>query len=229
MEIYLRNKTDWHWNTVSKILNYAKEVMRFGMAEGLIPTRPIVLRVTFIETEHHALKYDHVKKLEEKQWKNKDLQEAADCFLFQCYTGLAYSHMKQFDYKIHLKANNLEEMISLKRAKSPLEGKSYQCKVPLLPAAKRILEKYKYELPVLSNQNYNPYLQLIGEYLDLDYKLTSHIARKTFCSVLYNLGMSIHHIGEWVGHSTAKTTLASYARGEIKAMGESVKGLMYGT
>lgn len=107
---------------------------------------------------------------------------------------LAYGDLKQFNHKIHLKVNNLEELIQLKRAKSPLEGKSYLARVPLLPAAKRILEKYNYELEVLSNQNYNPYLHLIGEYLGLDWTITSHHAKKTFCTVLYNAGMSIHMI-----------------------------------
>lgn len=229
LEIWLRNYTDWHWNTVSKILNFMKEVIKFGMAEGLIPARPIVLRVTFIETEHHALTADQVRVISKKKWKNPDIEKAADCFLFQCYTGLAYGDLKQFDSRIHLKVNNLEEMIQLKRTKSPREGKAYIAKVPLLPAAKRILEKYNYQLPVLSNQNYNPYLHMIGEFLQLDWKLTSHHARKTFCTILYNAGMSIHMIGEWVGHSTAKTTLASYAKGEVVAMGASVKSLGYGT
>lgn len=82
---FLRNKTDWHWNTVSNILNFVKEVVGFGMAEGLIPTRPMVLRVIFIETEHQALNADQVRIIAEREWKNPELHKAVDCFLFQCY------------------------------------------------------------------------------------------------------------------------------------------------
>jgi integrase/recombinase XerD len=229
LETWLRNRTDWHWNTVSKILNFFKEVIRFGMAEGMIPNRPIVFRVSFVATEHHALTADQVRAIAESKWKDPAIQAAVDCFLFQCYTGLAYADLKQFDAKIHLKVNSLTEVIQLRRSKSPKEGKSYLARVPLLPAAKRILEKYNYEMEILSNQNYNPYLHLVGENLGLDWTLTSHAARRTFCTVLFNFGVSIEMIGEWVGHSTAKTTLAHYVRGEADSMRNEVQVLGYGT
>lgn len=229
LELWLRNRTDWHWNTVSKILNFVKEVIRFGMAEGLIATRPLVLRVTFIETEHHALTADQVRQIESMDWKNRDIQAAVDCFLFQCYTGLAYADLRQFKPELHLKVKSLTEVVQLKRAKSPLVGKSYLANVPLLPAAKRILEKYNYRLDVLANQNYNPYLHLVGDRIGLDWTLTSHVARKSFCTILYNAGLSIQMIGEWVGHSTAKTTLAHYAKGEPGSMKKEVQMLGFGT
>lgn len=204
-------------------------MLRFGMGEGLIPTRPLVLRVTYKETEHYALTLSQVKRLDGHTWNNPGLQGAADCLLFQCFTGLAYADLKQFDFRIHLKVNNLEEMIQLKRTKSPAVGKSYECRVPLLPAAKRILEKYDCQLPVLSNQKYNAWLHILGEFLECDFKLTSHIGRKTFCTVLFNLGLDIHQIGEWVGHHTAKTTLGTYVRGETSAMSRQVMNLQYRT
>lgn len=125
--------------------------------------------------------------------------------------------------------NSLEQAIELIRKKSPREGKVFQARLPLLPAARRILEKYNGQLPVISNQRYNPYLKAIGQVLQLDFKLTSHIARKSFCTILFNAGLSVEMIGEWVGHSTAKTTLATYIRGQVGEMEKRVVVLGFGT
>lgn len=229
LEIWVSNYKAWKPNTQSKTLKYFKEVIRYGMAEGLIPSRPLVLRVYTPPTTHKALTKEQLHELTLRTWSSQRIREVKDVFLFQCYTGLSYADVYQFNPELHLKVNSGKEIIELIRAKTPRGGAPYVAKVPLLPAAKRILEKYEYKLPILSNQKYNDHLKAIGEVLNLGFPLTSHVARKTFCTVLANLGVSIEIIAAWVGHATARETLKTYTRYSIDTMEASVQNLGFGT
>lgn len=229
LEIWVSNRPGWKGHSQSKTLKYFKEVIKFGMGEGLIPNRPICLRVVTPRTNHKALTKVQIDFLQDRIWSNQRLQTVVDVFLFQCFTGLAYADAYQFRKDLHLKIENGLEIIELNRMKSPRAGEPYRVKVPLLPAAKRILEKYNYELPILSNQKYNGHLKLIGEFLNLGFQLTSHVSRKTFCSVLANLGLQIEILSAWVGHATVKETLETYTRFAPETMEEKIRDLGYGT
>jgi len=116
----------------------------------------------------------------------------------------------------------------LNRAKSPRGGQPYQVKVPFLPAAKRILVNYNYEIPILSNQKYNDHLKAVGKALKLNFALTSHVSRKTFCTVLANLGMPIDSIAVSVGHATLKQTLKTNIRFTPERTQSNVNNLSFG-
>jgi site-specific recombinase XerD len=55
-------------------------------------------------------------------------------------------------------------------------------KIQILSPAMRILEKYNYKLPVITNQKYNQYLKLVAKYAEIDKPLTSHMARHRISS-----------------------------------------------
>ncbi len=66
-------------------------------------------------------------------------------------------------------------------------------KIPLLPLASQILEKYKdhpkcvnegFLLPILSNQKMNAYLKEIADICGINKELTFHIARHTFATTV---------------------------------------------
>jgi len=89
-------------------------------------------------------------------------------------------------------------------------------KVPLLPAALSILEKYSNDpvciikgkaLPVSTNQKMNAYLKEIAGVCGINKDLTFHTARHTFATtVTLSNGVPIETVSKMLGHTNIKTT-----------------------
>ena len=82
----------------------------------------------------------------------------------------------------------------------------------VLAEGKRILEKYDYELPTLTNQKYNSYLKEVQDICRLNKVLTTHVGRKTYVCYLYQKQVPIEVIATIVGHTNCYTTLKYYAK-----------------
>ncbi|MCD8042290.1 MAG: site-specific integrase [Tannerellaceae bacterium] len=135
----------------------------------------------------------------------ESLERIKDLFLFQCYTGLAYSDLEDFRKDKIVKVNDQEEIHGM-RIKT---GVPYV--VLLLSIAKEILEKYDYQLPVITNQKYNEYLAILIERVGIRKNVTTHTGRHTFGTYLINKGVSIEAIPKIMGHTNMKQSLL-YAR-----------------
>ena len=89
-------------------------------------------------------------------------------------------------------------------------------RVPLLPQAMEIMEKYSqhpkclnenYVLPVLSNQKMNAYLKEIADTCGITKNLTFHLARHTFATtVTLSNGVPIETVSKMLGHKNIKQT-----------------------
>lgn len=119
-----------------------------------------------------------------KVFKIERIGQVRDIFLFSCYAGLDYADVKKLKRKEIVKGVDNELWIHTKRQKTDTNSR-----IPLLPAALRIIDLYKdhpvcsangYLLPVLSNQKMNAYLKEIADLCGIDKELTYHIARHTF-------------------------------------------------
>ena len=150
---------------------------------------------------------EELAAIAEKEFTVERLDKVRDLFLFQCYSGLSYSDMALLhrdDYK--LDATTQQIYIEKTRKKT---GEIFFS--ILLPGAKEILEKYNYELPVLTNQRYNAYLKEIQDVCGIEKTLHSHLGRTTYVCYLNNNNVSTDEIAALVGHSTSKTTIRYYA------------------
>ena len=89
-------------------------------------------------------------------------------------------------------------------------------RIPLLPDAIDILERYKdfpscenadRLLPVLSNQKMNTYLKEIADCCGIHKPFTYHTARHTFATtVTLSNGVPIETVSKMLGHRNLKTT-----------------------
>ncbi len=89
-------------------------------------------------------------------------------------------------------------------------------RIPLLPQALEIINRYKDEpsclnkgrlLPVLSNQKMNGYLKEIADACGITKKMTFHTARHTFATtVTLSNGVPIETVSKMLGHRNLKTT-----------------------
>ncbi|WP_339145004.1 site-specific integrase, partial [Croceitalea sp. MTPC5] len=120
------------------------------------------------------------------------------------------------------------QWIHTKRAKT-----DEPVKIPLLPMAKDILERYREEmmltgelLPVYSNQKTNQTLKEIAKACGIHKNITFHTARHTFATtVTLSNGVPIETVSKLLGHTKISTTQI-YARVLQKKVGEDMQDLM---
>ncbi|BEG98094.1 site-specific integrase [Bacteroides sedimenti] len=146
-----------------------------------------------------------IKKIQEYKPLTESLERVKDLFLFQCFSGVAYSDLMSFD------ASKVYEMDGYKvyRSSRTKTDESFIC--VLLPEAQEILEKYKGVLPRISNQNYNSYIKIVAAGAGVNKTITTHTGRHTFATYLLNRDVPIETVSRAIGHSSIRQTL-HYAR-----------------
>lgn len=142
-----------------------------------------------------------------KEFGIERLDKVRDLFLFQCFSGLSYSDMALLvkeDYKL----DDATQQIYIEKRRKKTGELFFSI---LLPGAKAILEKYNYQLPILTNQRYNSYLKEIQDLCGIDKVLHSHLGRTTYVCYLNNNNVSTDEIAALVGHISSQTTIRWYA------------------
>lgn len=226
-EFYLRTVRKCANNTTLKyISNFKKIVIRAIDREIIIkdPFRNFKGKKTKIVKKPISAK--ELAQLEVHQFSTERLNTVRDIFVFQCYTGLAYIdafQLQRADIKDGVDGN---QWILSERQKT-----NSTTRIPLLPNAIKILEKYKDHplclkrgtvLPVSSNQKMNEYLKEIASLCGFPFTLNTHMARRTFGStVTLNNNVPINVVKEMLGHSSVKQT-ESYAITEQATIGREM-------
>lgn len=149
---------------------------------------------------------EEMKRIETMDMPTESIDKVRDLFVFQCYTGLAYSDLASFDRKKIYKKGDVF-ILSGERAKT---GIPYT--VVLLPKAMEILDKYDWKLPAITNQQYNMRLKIVADACGIEKPLASHYARRTCGMLLLNSGTPIEIVAKVLGHSNIKITQEVYAR-----------------
>ncbi|MDN3690792.1 site-specific integrase [Chryseobacterium tructae] len=154
------------------------------------------------------------------------MNRVKDCYLFCCYTGLAYKEMFELKREDLITKPDGISWIYKEREKT---DRSFS--VPLiLPRALEVMEKYssesEYLLPRISNQYFNRLLKEIASILEISKNLTHHTARKTFAStVLLSNDIPMEVISKLLGHSKITTTQEYYADVMPEKLSEQLKKL----
>lgn len=191
--------------TQPTIYNYHKRNKRYiheAMKFDLLKDDPYS-GLSFERGKFEKRKYlteDELQKMGNCKINNLSVDRIRDLFLFQCYTGFAYSDLAKFNFKKVEKRNN-KIVIADRRTKT---NEDYY--IVLLSPAIRILEKYNFILPIISNQKYNTMLKVAAQYADIDKNLTTHCARHTFAVFALNNGVSIEIVAKMLGHTNIRTT-----------------------
>lgn len=173
-------------------------------------------QLKFDKVEREYLTKDELARIENKHFNIVRLQVVKDLFVFSCYTGLAYIDVYNLAPAnlIEKSKGNLWIMTNRQKTNEPV-------RVPLLPKALAIIEKYKGHpqalaegkvLPTLSNQKLNSYLKEIADMCAITKPMTFHIARHTFATtVTLTNGVPIETVSKLLGH-TKLTTTQIYAK-----------------
>jgi integrase/recombinase XerD len=206
-------------NYANKVVQTMSQVLRWGVRREHIDKNPLDLYQlkAAAAAEIKYLNVGELHLLTAWQPTRVQLERSRDCFVFQCWTGLAYADLLALDMardaEYHKdKSGNLRRVLRVRRSKSTT-FKGYECVIPLLPEAERILAKYNDELPVVSNAGYNMNLKEIGRACNLaPDKMTTHVGRKTAGVMMLNAGIRMETVSKFLGHSSVRMTEKVYAK-----------------
>ena len=204
-------------NGVMKHLERLKKMVNLAVKLEWLPKNPFQkFQLKFNKYDRQYLTERELERIENTQFNQERLERVKDIFLFSCYTGLSYIDVKELTvHQIVLGIDN-RHWIHTKREKT-----NELVKVPLLPRAYEIVQKYKgllnitssmKLLPLCSNQKTNSYLKEIAKACSIHKNITFHVARHTFATtVMLSNGVPIETVSKLLGHTKLSTTQI-YAR-----------------
>ncbi len=156
-----------------------------------------------------------VRLIDSQVHSSEALNRKKDVFVFQCLTGVRVSDLMRFSEDLVDDKNRL--ITRSEKTGSPI-------RIPLVPQALEIAQKYKYKLPLESEQKYNKAIHEFMKELGFDRKIeskdfkplhevcTSHTARKTFISQALNkMGLSVAEVSKITG--TSQDTIQKHYAG----------------
>lgn len=211
-EFYLRTVRNCNNNSTIKYIKNFGKIIRICVANGWLQSDPFMnFKCKIQEVERVYLTEDEINRIYNKTFNTIRLNQVKDIFLFSCYTGLAYIDVKQLTQNNIILGIDGTKWISTHRQKTETLSK-----IPLLPIAEEIVQKYTNHpqcinenvlLPVPSNQKMNEYLKEIATICEINKELTSHAARHTFAtSVTLTNGVPIESVSKMLGHKNLRTT-----------------------
>ena len=212
-------------NTAIQKMKQVKRVIRFAVDEGYIKVSPYKITLKKEKKEVQPLTIKEVNTIRKKKIDIGRLAKIRDLFIFECYTGLAFTDLMSLnDNDFHVDESGHKWIIK-KRHKTNVVAT-----IPLLPIALEILDKYNNKLPHMSNVKYNAYLKEIGDICGIKKSLHSHLARHSWATILLNAGMDMVSVSKCLGHSNSKITESTYAKilpdklfEKVKKVGDNLK------
>ncbi|RMG67945.1 MAG: site-specific integrase [Bacteroidetes bacterium] len=224
---FLFQDMDMSLNTVGKYIKTLKTFLHYAVACG-IEVNPAFRKFKVLKEEPEMiyLTQAELDQLSALDLSKTRLKHCRDVFLFACYTGLRFSDLAQLKPE-HVLDNHIQFQTQKTRDR---------LRIPLLPQAKAILERYKGQylnaLPVVSNQKMNDYVKELAQLAGIDtivettrtvgntqytrtfpkhVLISTHTARRTFITLSLEKGMRPEVVMQITGHKNYKT-LMRYVR-----------------
>lgn len=163
-------------NSSTKHLKLLKKIVNLAVANSYMATNPfITYKVEREPVEIDFLDEEELRKIISFDTPLPRLEKAKDMFLFGCFTGLSYIDIKTLSPE-HFEKDNIGRIwIKKRRVKTGVLSR-----IPLLPIAKLILDKYKGGeklLPIQDPADINKYLKDIAILCDIKKRITFHTSR----------------------------------------------------
>ena len=212
-------------NSSTKHLKLLKKIINLAVANSYMSINPFIT----YKVEREPVEIDFLDEEELRKIINFDtplprLERAKDMFLFGGFTGFSYIDIKTLTPEHFEKDNAGRIWIKKRRVKTGVLSR-----IPLLPIAKLILDKYKGGeklLPIQDPADINKYLKDIAILCDIKKRITFHTSRHTFAStVTLANNISLEVVSKMLGHTNTRMT-NHYAKLIDKCIGEQMDKLM---
>ena len=201
----LKDCSKWH--------NYHRFLNSFiidAIDDGLLHRNPYRwLNINKGDSSNGLEKYltiEEFDKIKNFRTDNRRLEKIRDLFIFQTYTCLSYSDLRDFD------VNNIKDIKGTKVYVGDRKKTGKDFTIPLLKPALYILDKYNGRLPLLSNPRYNSYLKELAQKVGISKPVSTHWARHTGATMLLNKGVDMRIVSKICGHASTKITEQVYAK-----------------
>jgi site-specific recombinase XerD len=211
-DFYLKSVKNCSHNTTMGYIKKLKKIVRQCVAKDWLAKDPFMsYKISLRETHRAILSEDELQTMITKQLGSQRMEQVRDIFIFSCYTGLSYSDVEKLTPASITIGIDGGKWIFTTRTKTDTASR-----IPLLPMADSIIEKYsqspetsfsKKLLPVISNQRLNTYLKELADVCGIKKELTFHCARHTFATtVTLTNGVPIETVSKMLGHKSIRTT-----------------------
>ena len=184
---FLRIDKGMAQNSSTKHLKLLKKIINLSVANSYMAFNPF----STYKVEREPVDIDFLDEEELRKIINFDtplprLERAKDMFLFGCFTGLSYIDIKTLTPEHFEKDNTGRIWIKKRRVKTGVLSR-----IPLLPIAKLILDKYKGGeklLPIQDPADINKYLKDIAILCGINKRICFHTASHS--KFFYSLNIS---------------------------------------
>ena len=221
---FLRTDKGMAQNSSTKHLKLLKKIINVAVANSYMTFNPFMT----YKVEREPVEIDFLDEEELRRIINFDtplprLERAKDMFLFGCFTGLSYIDIKTLAPE-HFERDGAGRIwIKKRRVKTGVLSR-----IPLLPIAKMILDKYRDGeklLPIQGPADVNKYLKDIAILCNINKRITFHTSRHTFAStVTLANNISLEVVSKMLGHTNTRMT-THYAKLVDKCIGEQMDRL----
>jgi integrase len=224
-------------NGLMKHMQRFRKILNLGVKLEWLQKNPFdSYDITFDKTERGFLTPIELENIEKKAVSSKRLEFIRDLFIFSCYTGLSYVDAVNLSVSSLILGIDGQKWISTRRKKT-----NTPLKIPVLPRALEIIEKYKSHpgsmnretvFPLISNQKVNSYLKEIADLCGIEKNLTFHLARHTFATTItLSNGVPIETVSKLLGHHSIATTqiYAKVLENKVSEDMNKLKDKLFGT
>ncbi|PCH78094.1 MAG: integrase [Flavobacteriaceae bacterium] len=211
---------DHYTNTFRRNLSLVKTFMYWSLSKNYTIKKDFVdfKKPPLAITREEILTFEELQQIYSLEIEEVRLQKVRDVFIFQCLTGLRFGELKRINRRVVF-----ENYFMLKELKDSTKPDR---EIPLFSISKEILEKYDFELPLISDQKQNDYIKEIFKMAQFNRevqftrtkgveqkvfvqkfyeRVSTHTARRSFITIMRNKGVPDKTIMEISGHSDIKT------------------------
>ena len=195
-------------STTSGIMTKVKTVFTFAKDSNKIQINPFLgVKYSRGKKDIEYLTYEEIKAIYDLKIDNKSLSDVRDAFILQASTGLAYIdvfNLTKDDIQI---GEDGTHYIVKNRHKT-----NTQFTTVVLDMGVEVLKKHNYQLHIISNQKYNLFIKTVQSLAGIEKNMTTHLARKSFATLLLNKGVRLETVSKALGHSSVKITQSYYSK-----------------
>ena len=207
---YLLEERRLAGSTLLTAITKLKQIMLIAQRRGFVRVNPFAgFRFKAKTRDRGYLTEDELQRFMTVELRRYKQRQIRDIFVFQAFTGLAYSDVRKLTFDDIQTSFDGELWLIAKRKKT---GTTFYVK--LLPVAKQLIEQYRivaknqFIFPVPSNaENMNRTLRRIAKQAGINKWISSHMGRHTFSStVTLSQGVPIETVSQMLGHTNIQTT-----------------------
>ena len=223
-DFYLRVNRQMQQSTILGHLIILKKMIRRAVHQGILNRDPFVNYIAEQpEKQRRHLKSEEIDKIMQIHIESKKVCHTRDMFIFCCFTGLAYSDIRNLSQRNITTQLDGSLWISIKRQKTKGE-----CNIRLLDIPKQIIDKYQNDrksdkiFNMISLNCICKNLEKIAVLCGIEH-ITFHLARHNFGThITLSQGVPIETVSRMMGHRSIATTQI-YAKITNKKVNEDMK------